>query len=242
MFNNNVLKTGLYRNDLSLTDKLLLVLASINGSIKLSGLKDQAKQAGLRIPKATNVSSLLCRSNGAAIRTPVGWEITELGLARLEKLGAISKKTKIVQSAIDLRNELSGISNASTRAFVEEAIKCCEAELFRSAIVMSWIAAVEVLYKLIIKTKLSEFNAEARRVFPKWKEAATIDDLGKMREADFLERIVAISVIGKNTKKELKDCLDRRNGCGHPNSLKIGQNTTAHHIEILILNVFRPFG
>ncbi len=33
----------------------------------------------------------------------------------------------------------------------------------------------------------------------------------------------------------------RRNGCGHPNSLKIGANTAAHHIEILLLNVFQKF-
>jgi hypothetical protein len=42
-------------------------------------------------------------------------------------------------------------------------------------------------------------------------------------------------------KNELKECLDRRNGCGHPNSLKIGANTVAHHIEILLLNVFKVF-
>ena len=40
---------------------------------------------------------------------------------------------------------------------------------------------------------------------------------------------------------ELRNCLDRRNGCGHPNSLKIGPNTVAHHIEILLLNVFKAF-
>ncbi len=28
---------------------------------------------------------------------------------------------------------------------------------------------------------------------------------------------------------------------GHPNSLKIGANTAAHHIEILLLNVFQKF-
>ena len=62
-----------------------------------------------------------------------------------------------------------------------------------------------------------------------------------MREADFLDRLVAISVLGKNVKEELKECLDRRNACGHPNSYKIGANTVAHHIEILLLNVFKKF-
>jgi hypothetical protein len=62
-----------------------------------------------------------------------------------------------------------------------------------------------------------------------------------MKEGEFLDRLVAISLIGKNVKAELKQCLDRRNGCGHPNSLKIGPATVAHHLEILLLNVFQPF-
>ncbi len=74
-----------------------------------------------------------------------------------------------------------------------------------------------------------------------WKAAKTPDDLGRMGEAEFLDRLAAISVLSKNVKTELKNCLDRRNGCGHPNSLKLGANTVAHHIEILLLNVFKKF-
>jgi hypothetical protein len=145
----------------------------------------------------------------------------------------------VVQVATDLRAELPKIVNTDTRLFVEEAIKCYEAELYRSAIVMSWLAAVDVLHKNVHQHHLAQFNAEAKRVDGRWRDAKTTDDLGRMSEADFLDRIAAISVIGKNVKKELKDCLDRRNGCGHPNSLKIGANTVAHHIEILLLNVFK---
>ena len=106
---------------------------------------------------------------------------------------------------------------------------------------MSWLAAIDVLHKYVHQNHLSTFNAEAKRVDNRWRDAKTTDDLGRMAEADFLDRIAAISVIGKNVKKELKDCLDRRNGCGHPNSLQIGTNTAAHHIEILLLNVFQKF-
>jgi hypothetical protein len=60
-------------------------------------------------------------------------------------------------------------------------------------------------------------------------------------ERDFLDRIAALSIIGKNVKQELEKCLERRNGCGHPNSRRLGQNTVAHHIEVLLLNVFEKF-
>ena len=156
-------------------------------------------------------------------------------------LGVTRISPAAVQVATDLRALLPRLVNDNTRHFVEEAIKCYEAELYRSAIVMSWLAAIDVLHKDVHQTHLSAFNAEAKRVDTRWRDAKTTDDLGRMAEADFLDCIAAISVIGKNVKKELKDCLDRRNGCGHPNSLQIGANTAAHHIEILLLNVFQKF-
>jgi len=108
---------------------------------------------------------------------------------------------------------------------------------------MSWLAAVDVLHNHVHANHLAAFNAEAKRIDPKWKYAKTTDDLGRMKESDFLDRIAVapLSIIGKSVKKELKDCLDRRNRCGHPNSLTIGANTVAHHLEILLLNVFKKF-
>jgi hypothetical protein len=63
-----------------------------------------------------------------------------------------------------------------------------------------------------------------------------------MKERDFLNRAATIGVIGKNVKATLIECLDRRNGCGHPNSLKLKDRAVAHHVEALVLNVFQVFG
>jgi hypothetical protein len=62
-----------------------------------------------------------------------------------------------------------------------------------------------------------------------------------MKESEFLVVLEKLSVIGKSVKKQLEQCLDLRNGCGHPNSLKIAEHVVASHIEILILNVFARF-
>ena len=62
-----------------------------------------------------------------------------------------------------------------------------------------------------------------------------------MKESEFLVILEKISLTGKSVKKELEQCLDRRNGCGHPNSLKIADHVVASHIEILILNVFSKY-
>jgi hypothetical protein len=88
---------------------------------------------------------------------------------------------------------------------------------------------------------LAAFNAEAIRRDAKWKTAKTRDDLARMKEADFLNVLEAISVIGKSVKQELEGCLRLRNGAGHPNSLRMGEARVAAHLESLIQNVFAQF-
>lgn len=240
MLSEHDLKTWLHKN-LSQKDKLLLILATISKPCTVAEIKIHAAGAGLKIGKSWNPSSILTRSKGLAIRVPAGWEITDPGRQHLLNLRVTSLSPAALQVASDLRAHLVKISNVNTRTFVEEAIKCHEAQLHRSAVVMSWLAAVAVLQKHVVDHHLAVFNAEALKVDPKLKTAITADDIGTMNEAKFLDRIAAISMIGKNAKEELQKALKLGNGCGHPNSLKIGPNAVANHIEILLLNVFDAF-
>jgi hypothetical protein len=75
----------------------------------------------------------------------------------------------------------------------------------------------------------------------KWRAAKTVDDLSRMKEFDFLQVISSISIIGKNVKDELEVCLRLRNGCGHPNSLVVGEHKASAHIETLMQNVYQKF-
>lgn len=242
MLKSDELKDWLHR-DLTRLDKLLLVLATADGPSYVTQIREAAATAGFRDPKNKNwnISQALGGSNGKAIRTPDGWELTDAGKLHLRNLGVSKVSPAAMQVAVDLRAYLIKIKDAGTRDFVEEAIKCHEAELYRSAIVMSWLGAMAVLHNHVHDHHLNDFNTEANRVDSKWKPAKTTDDLGKMKEGDFLDRIAAISIIGKNAKEELKKALGLRNGCGHPNSLKVGANKSAAHIETLLQNVFEKF-
>ena len=240
MLELETLKEWLYR-DLSSRDKLLLILGSFNSSAKLDDIRNRGAEAGFRIPKKWNLSDILGKSGGLALRMPLGWELSQAGKAHLQAMGVAPSNPVAVRIAVDLRAHLVRIKSDSTRAFVEEAINCYEAGLHRSAIVMSWIAAVDVLYHVVVSNHLAAFNKEAKSVNAKWKDAINVDGLTRMGESDFLERLVPIGVIGKNVKDELLKALKLRNGCGHPNSLKTGPNMVASHIESLLLNVFNNF-
>lgn len=242
MLKSDELKQWLHR-DLSKLDKVLLVLATQDEPVAVAKIHELAEAAGFRTMRRWNVSATLGSSKSKAIRTS-GWELTDAGRMHLRSLGVASVSPAAMQVAVDLRNHLTKITDEQTRDFVEEAIKCQEAELYRSAIVMSWLGAVDVLQKHVHQHHLAAFNAEATRVSSKgkpWKPAVSQDDIGKMGESDFLDRIEALSIIGKNVKAQLKACLDLRNGCGHPNSLKVSVNKSAAHIETLMQNVFEKF-
>jgi hypothetical protein len=236
----NALKLALQQDGLSRADRVLLVVASLDQPVKNPAIMEQAHQAGCNMSK-WNIADILAKAKGITIRLPAGYEVSEKGHARLEQLGVSKLPAAGAKVAQDLRKHMANIKDNTTRAFVEEAIKCHEAALYRSAIVMSWLAAIAVLHSEVVANHLAAFNAEAARVDNKWKPATTTDDIGKMKEVDFLERLAGIKVIGKNVKTQLVSGLNLRNGCGHPNSLKVGANAVAAHIEMLLLNVFDKF-
>ncbi len=238
----NSLKNLIHQNGLSNTDRLLLCLSFKEAIPKsVAEIKSIAKSVGLAKAKNWNVSSYLAMSKGSAIRTDKGWGLTGEGRRRVAKLAGTLVNTPVPLIAGSLRSHLAGINNEDTQAFLEEAIRCYELKLYRAAVVLSWVGAASLLYDYIIKNKLAEFNAEAKQRDSKWREAKKKDDIARMKEHDFLQVLVAISVIGKSVKDELEGCLKLRNACGHPNSLKIGEHRVSAHIETLILNIFSVF-
>lgn len=234
------LKLWLQKAGLTRADKVLLVLASFGKPESPANIKLRARRSGCKMDN-WNISDIINRADGIALKLPSGYEIAEKGHARLQHLGLNRLSPAAAKVAVDLRKHLTNIKDPDTRAFVEEAIKCYESELYRSAIVMSWLAAVGVLQNEVVKNHLAAFNTAAKAIDPKWKLAQNTDDFGRIKEADFLDRIAGISMIGKNVKDELVKALKLRNGCGHPNSLKVSANITAGHIELLLLNVFDKF-
>jgi hypothetical protein len=242
LLNLPALKDLLHQPALSKLDSLLLCLAAEPVEPKsVSDIKAVAAAAGLRKAACWNVSDHLSKSRGCAIRTPDGWELTANGQARVQSLAGPYVSGPAVAAAASLRSHLSKITNPDTQAFVEEAIRCFEAKLLRAAIVLSWVGAIALIQDHIVSTKLAAFNAEARKRDAKWKDASSRDDLARLKEHDFLQICHAISVIGKSVKDELEGCLKLRNGCGHPNSLKVGEHRASSHVETLIQNVFVVF-
>jgi hypothetical protein len=181
---------ALQQDELSRADRVLLTIASLDQPVKSAAIMERAREAGCNMSK-WNIADILTKAKGITIRLPAGHEVSEKGYARLEQLGVSKLPAAAAKIAQDLRKHMANIKDDTTRAFVEEAIKCHEAALYRSAIVMSWIAAAAVLQQEVVAKHLAAFNAEVVRIDKKWKPATTTDDVGKMREAEFLDRLGA---------------------------------------------------
>jgi hypothetical protein len=206
-------------------------------------VKKLAREVGVKGYARINFSSHLASAEDKVFKTSSGWELTDVGRAHVASLAALNLSTSpAAQQAQAIRSLLQKLKNADAKSFLTEAIVCAEQSLFRAAVVLSWVGAVAILYDYVVRTNLAAFNAEAVKRFPKWKAASTSDDLIAMKEAHLLEILQTIGVVGKNVKQELDTALQLRNGCGHPNSLKIGANKVAAHLETLALNVYAVLG
>ena len=242
MLDTETIKELLADSKFSSKDKLLIALAHTPISPKqISEVRDLIVGLGQRDARKWNISSYLSKAKPFCIRGSDGWELTARGREHVAAIAGplLPSVTKLVVSA--LRKELGGIASTACRSFVEEAIHALEAKLYRSAIVLAWVGAISLLYEHVIAHKLADFNSEALKRDSKWRLAKTADDLTRIKEHDFLQILVAISVLGKNVKDELEVCLKLRNGCGHPNSLVVGEHKASAHLETLIQNVFSKF-
>lgn len=238
------LKQAVHRKKVTKTDTALLCVAAAGAKGASSAqVKKLAIDAGVKGAKTLNFTAHLHSAEDKVFKTPDGWELTDTGRSHVAALAAVElSASPAANEAQALRSLLPNLKSEEARAFLTEAVVCAEQSLARAAVVLSWVGAMALLQDFVVANHLAAFNAEASRRDPKWKPAKTSDDLGKMKEAGFLEIAEAISVIGKNVKQELEACLKLRNGCGHPNSLKIGSNKVAAHLETLALNVYAKFG
>jgi hypothetical protein len=176
---------------------------------------------GLVAIKRWNISQLLTNLGGAVIKLPGGWSLTDEGQAALRELGVSTPGPSKALKPM-LRGYVANIPSKGIKEFLAEAIGALEMNLYRAAVVPSWVGAVSILYDLVLKNHLAAFNAEAVKRFPKWKSVNVVDDFSKIKEFEFLQILHALSIIGKNTKDELEQCLKLRNACGHPS----GSNLT----------------
>ena len=234
------LREGLARRDVSKTDKYLLIVAMHDGPMKANDIRAVARENGWR-EGAMTVPGAFLKQTRHAIYLPNGWTVTEACKKMLVERGLFSPSGVLTPVTQALEKYLLDVHDPDKARFVEEAIQCVRNKAYRSAIVLTWVGAVYLLYMHVLKGKLDEFNAEGNRRFKGWKDAQDVDDLAKKKESEFLGVLEGMRVVTPGEHKELKACLDRRNTAGHPNSHSFEEVVVGGHIQTLISAVYKKY-
>lgn len=111
-----------------------------------SEICDIAKQAGWSRVASGTVANSLSRAKGLAIRTPAGWLLTDDGKAHIQALAGSRQNAQPPPAANSLREHIVNIQDPDTVAFVEEAVRCYEHGMLRSAVVMWGRSRLDSLY------------------------------------------------------------------------------------------------
>lgn len=226
-------------------DAALVCLGSLGGIATVGEIKAQGVGAGIPKMRDWNISVVLGRATKLARKVGDRWHLTTAGRKAVSELGLSPSSHVVFQTDALLAATISSIADKERQRFLEEAHKCFGAGLARAAVVLSWVGAAWIIQDAIFKHQLAQFNAAGIARYNKQKivfrAINTMEDFGRVGESDLLQLAEDIGFLGKSAHKQLKDRLDFRNGCGHPNSMVVDPHTVASHIHFLCNNVYLKY-
>jgi hypothetical protein len=230
---------------------VLLLLSQLEQPAAPAKIRDKGVQVGFRNLTQWNLTDVLKNAarDGQVAQLATGWRLLAPGFKIIE--GQYRPEAAIIRETRHaLRAHLMKIADDQRRAFVEEAIKSFDVKAYRAAIVLSWVGAAHIIQDYIVVNHRDEFNAAGTARLAKaaangnkysFTPVKSGKDFGVVGEAEMLQLCQDAGILHKAEKQILQDRLDLRNQCGHPNPVVIAEHTVAHHIELLMLNVYSKY-
>lgn len=157
---------------------------------------------------------------------------------------ALGKDSSAPDASPLLRARLPSVTDAQEQAFLEEVLRCYEANAPRATIVMVWILAMHHLQQHILSHRLADFNAalaanKDKRV--KVKKVTTIDDFSDIPEGAFILLARKARVISNDVRKILDQKLGTRNTSAHPSAVTISDIKVVDFVTDLVENVIQKY-
>lgn len=131
---------------------------------------------------------------------------------------------------------------ANYRPYLEEAVACYSAGLYRASILMVWSATIGHLLATIhgraggvkaIETANAARFGEARG----YRAIRKVDDILYLKESQFILLGEDAGMYNRNARRLLGERLETRNLCGHPTGYVPGREETVVFVESLLLNI-----
>lgn len=157
-----------------------------------------------------------------------------------QSYGVVSTSVAIKSLLADLPSKLPTLSE---RTYLDEALRCYQANAMRAAIVMTWNLAYAHLCNHIVKNHMAAFNTHWQTAFSGdhkngQRSIKTVDDFAgeELGEHKVLKIALNSGAIVKNVYNVLEPALKRRNAAAHPNNVILNSLQTDAFIEDLVNN------
>jgi hypothetical protein len=143
----------------------------------------------------------------------------------------IKQSTFEIESVLDLRKLIPGLSNPEESDYLKEAIECAESGFRRASIVMGWCATIDKTQKQILKLGFDKFNKASSEIknqksgkFKNWNKEFSIATLGELQaifDTDLIIITEWLGLIDGNQADRLRTCFQYRNHSAHPGQAPI---------------------
>lgn len=197
-------------------------------------LRDGFIEARIPIPanlhdvasKATKQELLICDRKSRPFR----YQLSHYGIERVENrleavglLGRASEESKLLSEISEsLYKSLMRIPDLDERGYIQEALTCLNhrTKAYRAAVLMGWAGTIYHLRRKVEEQGFDRFcQAYEGLSLGKPKHISNIDDLESCKDKDFLLVLERMGILDKAVRHQLENCLDLRNGCGHPTQI-----------------------
>jgi hypothetical protein len=138
----------------------------------------------------------------------------------------IQKQPKIQKEVSALVTMLSGLPDLEEDAYLQEAIACASASLFRGAAVLGWCATIDRIHRVVERIGFNKFNTVSQQMaasqsgrFKRFSKSQSISSISELREVfdtDILWILEGMQLIDSNQHTRLRSCFDLRCQCAHP--------------------------
>jgi hypothetical protein len=168
-----------------------------------------------------------------------------------ELLHSLIKHSAIQTIGNTLRKLVQPVSEPDLLNYLDESIRCAEANCVRGSVVLAWCAVAHKVQQKLVSLGLPVLGAEFARMkadkglmfraFTKDYSFSTNLDVQEAPDAHLILLCRFLTWLDDTQYKHLKAALDLRNGCGHPTGYKPDPvKLHAYYVDITQLVLLNP--
>lgn len=167
------------------------------------------------------------------------WNLTDSGRERVRVLLGLPKADVEVEHDVGtLEDVVAKITDADTRNYLEEGLKCLKVGALRACTVFLWVAAIRTIQASMMTKGGGSVTAALQKHDPKARPIKSLDDFAHVKDATALLAAKELGILDKNQKDTLAEALNIRNRCGHPGKYRPGVKKVSAFIEDITSIVF----